>query len=159
MSRICLPSTQILPLVMRERALAQLKLSFSRTATRDTELAGLSDLWQRGERVVTIHGPAGIGKTRLATEWVLGLCRDGHFPQALYCPSAQAPGLDGLLRLLAQSMGVALPVGAFSLFVRTGMRQLGVPAAYREVAARHGVPARALYLLALSPTGVRLTSG
>ena len=34
-----------------------------------------------------------------------------------------------------------------------------IPAAYREAAARHGVPARALYLFALSRTGVELTSG
>ncbi|WP_437333351.1 ATP-binding protein [Sorangium sp. So ce394] len=40
----------------------------SRFLGRDRELAAIAELFRRGERLVTVWGPAGMGKTRLALE-------------------------------------------------------------------------------------------
>ncbi|XYH95650.1 ATP-binding protein [Sorangium sp. So ce1128] len=45
-----------------------LALPASRFIGREGELAGIAGLFQRGDRLVTLWGPAGMGKTRLALE-------------------------------------------------------------------------------------------
>ena len=45
---------------------------------RSADLAALSDFFERGERVVTVFGPPGIGKTRLTSEF-LKRARPGRF--------------------------------------------------------------------------------
>ncbi len=43
---------------------------FTRFVGRAEDLARLSELFARGERLVTVTGPGGIGKTRLSYEFV-----------------------------------------------------------------------------------------
>ncbi|XXX74628.1 tetratricopeptide repeat protein [Sorangium sp. So ce134] len=45
-----------------------LALPASRFLGRERELAAIAELFRRGERLVTVWGPAGMGKTRLALE-------------------------------------------------------------------------------------------
>ncbi|WP_437829374.1 ATP-binding protein [Sorangium sp. So ce1153] len=46
----------------------RLSLPASRFIGREGELAGIAELLRRGDRLVTLWGPAGMGKTRLALE-------------------------------------------------------------------------------------------
>ncbi|HTN86734.1 MAG TPA: AAA family ATPase, partial [Sorangium sp.] len=46
----------------------RLSLPASRFIGREGELAGIAELLRRGDRLVTVWGPAGMGKTRLALE-------------------------------------------------------------------------------------------
>lgn len=70
---------------------------------RDTEIAELSDLITGSSRVITLLGPGGVGKTRLAFETVKSVApsfRDGAWVALLANASAGAEVADRLLRAL-----------------------------------------------------------
>ncbi len=75
---------------------------------RASELAQLRQLLDSGERLVTIHGPAGIGKTRLAVELVADLSRkDALQSGVVYFVGLEAErDVDGLGRAIAGAMGL-----------------------------------------------------
>lgn len=66
---------------------------------RDRELGELRALYGRGARLVTVLGPAGIGKTTLARRFA---------PDAIFCELSSARDLDGVLSSVARAMDLAL---------------------------------------------------
>lgn len=78
---------------------------------RKDELRKLLDLAQNSSfRLVTILGPGGIGKTRLALE-AAGLLRD-QFPNGtFFVPLSQINTADELLPALSERFGIRLPPG------------------------------------------------
>ena len=72
---------------------------------RDEELATLRDLFARGERLVTILGPGGAGKTRLSQRIAaeqLGETVDS----AWFCDLSEARSLEGLVGAVANALDV-----------------------------------------------------
>ena len=85
---------------------SNLPISGSALIGRDQELAAAKELMLRGEvRLVTITGPGGIGKSRLALE----LARDvvEHFPSGVYfVPLAGISDPGSIAFVIAQTLGV-----------------------------------------------------
>mgnify|MGYP001217068413 CR=1 FL=1 len=64
----------------------------------------------RGEqRVVTITGPAGAGKTRLALDVAIALATEDCFAEIWRCDLAEARDLAGLCDAVTQAIGAAAP--------------------------------------------------
>jgi hypothetical protein len=61
---------------------------------RAAELADVADAMDLGAGGVLFAGPAGVGKTRLATE-CLGLAEERHWSTAVELRQALSPGGDG----------------------------------------------------------------
>ena len=76
---------------------------------RHVELQRLEDLAARGERLVTVVGPGGIGKTRLAAEHVRRLAGSGDPAALTSCDLIGVGEESGILRLLALALEVAAP--------------------------------------------------
>ena len=81
---------------------------------REAELAEVMRLMLGGTRLVTLFGPGGIGKTRLALEAAAGAAADqtGAFPDGVYL--VQLAGLgseEGLAPAIAQAIGLSFSGG------------------------------------------------
>jgi predicted ATPase len=70
---------------------------------RDAELERLTELFGRA-RLVTLSGPIGVGKTRLAAAWC-----EGARGEAVWCSLAEAVDEDAVWRGVAASLGLASP--------------------------------------------------
>lgn len=81
---------------------------------RADEFERLDDALAEGRRVITVLGPPGTGKTRLATEFartrMAAWAREGG--GTWFCDLSGASGLDGLLTAVGRSLGVDLAPGA-----------------------------------------------
>jgi len=74
---------------------------------RADELARLHErVFVEGSRLVSVVGPGGVGKTRLATEFGLGALERGDVSQALLCSLVEAQTRDGVLFALARALGM-----------------------------------------------------
>jgi predicted ATPase len=74
---------------------------------REQDLGRIRGLLAAGERVITIVGQPGIGKSRLGQELVREIeRRDGC---AAFCSVAQAVDVDGICRGVTAGLGVSLP--------------------------------------------------
>jgi len=91
----------------------------SRFVGRARELAELSDAVERGERLVTVVGPAGVGKTRIAHELLARVA--GRWP-AWFCELSDARSLDDVCIAVGRALEVPL-TAAGSL--EGGIAQLG----------------------------------
>jgi predicted ATPase len=69
---------------------------------RQSELARLRDV-TAGARLVTLVGPAGIGKTRLATRFA-----DLHAQDAHFCDLTEATDTNAVCAVVARALGVSL---------------------------------------------------
>jgi predicted ATPase/class 3 adenylate cyclase/Tfp pilus assembly protein PilF len=86
------------------------------TADRDSfvgrvqVLADLAALFEQGARVVSVHGPGGAGKTRLARRY--GRMTLGEYPGGVwFCDLSQAQTIDGVAFASALGLGVTLGPG------------------------------------------------
>ena len=78
---------------------------------RRRELRQISDAWAGGERLVTLLGPGGAGKTRLALEVARG--EDG----ARVCHLEEAETIDDLLAAVGDVLELGVVVGATSVAI------------------------------------------
>ncbi|MBP6631699.1 MAG: protein kinase [Kofleriaceae bacterium] len=93
---------------------------------RADELAELSHRFGTGARVVTVLGPPGMGKTRLAREHAWAT-REGLAGGAWFVDLTEARSVDGVVIGIA----VALGIGNFDATVEGMIRQLGAAIAHR----------------------------
>ena len=75
---------------------------------REQELATVSTL-VLAHRLVTLHGPAGVGKTRLARAVAADALRSGATAEAWFCDLSDASGHDDVVQVVAQRLGVPKP--------------------------------------------------
>jgi len=78
----------------------------NRFVGRRRELEELADQFNSGSRLVTVTGPGGTGKTRLARRF--GALRSGLAGGVWFCDLAEVRSVDGILRAVAQALGVPL---------------------------------------------------
>ncbi|MBI3725224.1 tetratricopeptide repeat protein [bacterium] len=82
---------------------------------RRADLDAVHALFARGDRLVTLTGPGGTGKTRLASrygaEQAASLSSEGG---VWFCDLCEAQRLDGILASVGDALGVALTAGASS---------------------------------------------
>ena len=77
---------------------------------RTDALGQLAQRFDQGSRLVTVVGPGGIGKTRLALRF--GRAWLGQFPGGVwFCDLSPAQGLDGIVHAVAQGLGLSLAGG------------------------------------------------
>jgi len=76
---------------------------------RSAELAALEELLDQDSQVVTLLGPAGAGKTRLAREVARTLAATGRFTGGVwFCDLTEARDTSGVLRVVGQVLDVPL---------------------------------------------------
>src|SRR3954469_3305627 len=76
---------------------------------RADELAALPEAFRRG-RLVTLHGPPGVGKTRLALRFADGVERAGaSHPAVTFVDLTEAQSTEDLAVAVAIALGVPLP--------------------------------------------------
>ncbi len=92
---------------------------------RDADLARLTRLIDEGRRVLTLLGPAGAGKTRLALELARQRSHEGG---VWFCDLTEARGLEGVLVAVGHALQVSLAT--------VGSEQALVDRIARSVAAR-----------------------
>ena len=75
---------------------------------RASELRHITALFERRDcRLVTLQGPAGVGKSRLALELAREAVRDGRFPDGVYLvPLAPLASADGVPHAIAEAIGI-----------------------------------------------------
>jgi predicted ATPase/class 3 adenylate cyclase/Tfp pilus assembly protein PilF len=84
---------------------------------RNAELRDLALLLQSGSRLVSLLGPGGTGKTRLARRYALAWL--GEWPGGVYfCDLSEAQSLDGICFAVALALGV--PLGKDDAVLRLG---------------------------------------
>jgi predicted ATPase len=77
---------------------------------RDGQVDAVLALFERGERLVTIVGAPGIGKTRLAVAVASKL--DGRLPGgARFASLLEVPDGDGIAHPIARALGIVVPAG------------------------------------------------
>ena len=77
---------------------------------RGADLTALGRRLREGARLVTLHGPGGMGKTRLALRYAWAW-RGGYPGGVWFCDLSQARSLDGLLQAVAHGLDVPLSGG------------------------------------------------
>ncbi len=123
---------EILSRVDHESRPTNLEAPAKKFVGRARELEQLEVLFQQsGARLVTLLGPGGVGKTRLATQFAIahldrfsGRSRGG----AWFCDLSEVKTLDGFLNAVAQVLKVSLTAGPSS---DKGAEQLGYALAAR----------------------------
>jgi predicted ATPase len=93
---------------------------------RDDDLATLAERFAGGARLVTLLGPPGIGKTRLAREYAWR-AREGRTGGAWFADLTEARSADGIVVDVATALGVANLDGTLD----GAVRQLGAAIAHR----------------------------
>jgi predicted ATPase/serine/threonine protein kinase len=82
----------------------------SRFIGRGDDLAALHRIFQQGAQLITVHGPGGTGKTRLALRYaerhLPGLSADGG--GAWFCDLSLAESGEGIAGAIANALGVPL---------------------------------------------------
>jgi predicted ATPase/class 3 adenylate cyclase/Tfp pilus assembly protein PilF len=77
---------------------------------REAELRALADAFEAGARLVTVVGPGGTGKTRLARRYAAAWL--GEWPGGVYfCDLSEAHDLSGVQLAVALALGVPLVKG------------------------------------------------
>ncbi|MBI2944610.1 MAG: AAA family ATPase [Candidatus Wallbacteria bacterium] len=99
---------------------------------RERELAALEALLGRGERLVTVLGPGGIGKTRLAVELGLRYSEPGRERggEVVFCDLTRATSVSEIAELAAGALSAC--------FGQLGTTQALVEAVGNELAGREG---------------------
>src|SRR5262245_53018980 len=77
---------------------------------RHRELAALAELLGRA-RLVTVLGPPGVGKTRLANEFGFAALSRGDYGEIWFCDLTEALDLDGMLAALGLVFAASLSGG------------------------------------------------
>ena len=139
---------QILPAALAARTFPPLKTLDARKTNlqphptpfvgREPDLAALQALFAKGERLVTLMGPGGTGKTRLSMRYAAvhleEFTRDGG-GGAWFCDLTEARNVDGICAAMGAALDVPLTTGKTSADV---VAQLG-----------HAIAGRARVLLIL----------
>ncbi|MEO1273707.1 MAG: AAA family ATPase, partial [Myxococcota bacterium] len=73
---------------------------------RQAEQAALSDMLDGGDRLLTVLGPGGCGKTRLAREFALA--HQERFERVVFCDLVEAKTLDGIAVAVGHALDVPL---------------------------------------------------
>src|SRR6516162_4817721 len=90
---------------------------------RAEDLEALDRLANAGERIVTLTGPGGVGKTRLARQWLEQRWED----RGTFCDLSDARTLGEVCAAVARALGIAGPQSKES----TQLERIG-----RAIAAR-----------------------
>ena len=110
-------------------------------------LRTLGELLQADTRLVTLHGPGGIGKTRLALRYAWGW--RGSFPGGVwFCDLAHARSVDGVLQAVASALSVPLgndPVSQLGRAIAGREHCLVILDNFEQV-ARHAAPTLGCWL-------------
>ncbi|MGK4001617.1 tetratricopeptide repeat protein [Sorangium sp. So ce1036] len=86
-------------------------LPASRFIGREGELAAIAELFRRGERLVTVWGPAGMGKTRLALE-LASRWAEAHAGEAVWlCELTACRDLRAVCGAVARAIGAQVAAG------------------------------------------------
>jgi predicted ATPase len=75
----------------------------TRFVGRQRELQDVEEVMARGERLITLTGPGGVGKTRMALELAR---RDGR--TLLFCDLSEARSLEAVLDVVSRALGIDL---------------------------------------------------
>ena len=97
--------------VAARRRKHNLSLPASRFIGRAADLAALTGLFGEGRRLVTLWGPAGMGKTRLAGELALSWSDAHPDEQVWFCELEAARDLKAFCGAVARVLGVAVAAG------------------------------------------------
>jgi predicted ATPase/Tfp pilus assembly protein PilF len=89
----------------------QLAVPASRFIGRGEDLAALARLFDEGRRLVTVWGPAGMGKTRLAQEFALARAEAHPEEAAWLCELEEARDLKAFCGAVARALGAAVAAG------------------------------------------------
>lgn len=96
---------------------------------RERELEELTTILLQGgggQRLITLGGPGGVGKTRLACEFGLRVMNGQRFPGGVwFCNLSEVGDLAGMCHALAKTLGIPLTAG-------DAVQQLGAAMALRE---------------------------
>jgi predicted ATPase len=79
---------------------------------REVELALLAERFEHGARLLTLHGPGGIGKTSLAVEHAARRVASGDRSSVVFCDASSARDGAGVLDAMALACGDAGGGGA-----------------------------------------------
>lgn len=102
------------PLRTAEVRKTNLTAAPTRFVGRKPDLQRLHEYFAGGERLVTILGPGGTGKTRLASQY--GLLQLDHFSHdggggVWFCDLSEATGVDGVFTAVAKALNVSIAAG------------------------------------------------
>lgn len=75
---------------------------------RSEELQAARALFDEGARLVTLIGPGGVGKTRLARRLGAVLCEEDRDRDVVFCDLTEARSLEGATAVVAEALGVGL---------------------------------------------------
>ncbi|WP_438005216.1 tetratricopeptide repeat protein [Sorangium sp. So ce321] len=89
----------------------RLALPASRFIGREGELAGIAELLRRGDRLVTLWGPAGMGKTRLALELASGWAEAQAGEAVWLCELTACRDLRAVCGAVARAIGAQVAAG------------------------------------------------
>jgi predicted ATPase len=81
-------------------------LGATRFVGRQRELEAVEQIIARGERLVTLTGPGGVGKTRMALE----LARRSS-SETLFCDLSEARSLDAVIDVVSRALGIDVSRG------------------------------------------------
>ncbi len=86
-------------------ALATMPIPLTRTHGREREIAAVQNLVRSGARLLTLTGPGGVGKTRLAQAAALAL--EADYPNAIYFVPLETVGTASLVaRVIVDRVGI-----------------------------------------------------
>jgi predicted ATPase len=83
----------------------------SRFIGRAADLSAIGALFAEGRRLVTLWGPAGMGKTRLAQEITAGLSAASAGEAVRFCEVETARDLSSFCSAVARALGLAVAAG------------------------------------------------
>jgi len=94
---------------------------------RSADVAELTTLFRDGARMVTVMGPGGVGKTRLAQEFgLIEVSKTGQYPGGVwFCDLTEARALHGIATGVARGIGFNLTSGDPVQQVHAALRMRG----------------------------------